>query len=126
MSIKLSAITNQLLLISFLFCLSACGFTNVNLQNTNANSTNVLLSQKNFIVLDKVTGEASVRKILGFGGTSKKGLMQEAMAKMYADANLGGNAKTIINVTYETHTSFYIFVNITTVIASGYVIEFLK
>lgn len=115
-----------LLTIAFLIMLSSCGFNHANMLNINNNLTNVELSSKNFMVLDRVSGEATATYILGIGGKSHKSLLQDAMSRMYNNANLSGNAKALINVTYETHTTTIIVYSRTTYTASGNVIEFLK
>jgi hypothetical protein len=112
--------------IFLLAVLSGCGFNHANMQNVNNNVTNVELSGKNFIVLDRVSGEATATYIFGIGGKSHKALLQDALARMYNNANLSGSAKALINVTFESHTTTIIIYSKTTYTASGNIIEFLK
>lgn len=117
---------NPLVFIFLLILISSCGINHANMQNINNNLTNVELSNKNFIVLDRVSGEATTTYILGIGGKSQKAMLQQAMSQMYSNANLSGSAKALINVTLESHTSYMIVYSRTTYIASGNVVEFIK
>ena len=112
--------------IILLLLFTGCGFNHAVMENYNSNLTNVELSSKNFIVLDRITGESTATYIFGIGGKSHKALLQDAMTKLYNNANLNGGAKALVNVTYETHTSTVIIYSKKTLTASGNVIEFTK
>ena len=105
--------------------LSGCGFITTRMLNDTSMLTNVELSQKNFVVLGEVEGSASSRRILGFGGLSKQ-LYAKAKNDMIRKASLKGKARAIVNITYESHSSFYVFVIVSTVTATGTVVEFTK
>jgi hypothetical protein len=108
-----------------LLLLSGCGVTGTAIANGNTTLTNIELSQKNFTVLGQTEGEASDMYILGFGGLSKN-LYGKAKNDMIEKANLKGKARAIVDITYETHTSFYLVVALYRVTATGTVIEFTK
>jgi hypothetical protein len=105
--------------------LSGCGFIGTQMANDTTMLTNVELSQKNFAVLGEVEGVASTRYILGFGSLSKQ-LYAKAKNDMIRKAGLKGKARAIVNITYEKHSSFYVFVVVSTVTATGTVVEFTK
>ncbi len=117
---------SPLLVITFLVLFSGCGFNHATIENYNTNLTNVELSNKNFIILDRISGESTATYIFGIGGKSHKALLQEAMAQLYNNANLNGSAKALVNVAYESHTTTIIIYSKKTLTASANVIEFTK
>lgn len=94
-------------------------------QNYNQNTTEVVLTEKNFKVVDLVKGEVEATYIFGFGGLAKNGLVAEAKAKMLESANMKGTSRTLINEIVEVKTSGFLFVHKYKVIVSGQIIEFL-
>ncbi|MCC5920236.1 MAG: hypothetical protein LAT68_08530 [Cyclobacteriaceae bacterium] len=112
-------------LIAVLFLsLSSCGINTTLVGNLNGNNTQVKLEKKNYVVKEKLSGEASATYILGIGGFYKSALINEARDNMMKDVELNG-AQAIMNYTVETHvasvTPFYVKKIVTT---SGYLIEY--
>ncbi|WP_431471849.1 hypothetical protein I5168_11460 [Nonlabens sp. SCSIO 43208] len=93
-------------------------------KNYIQNSTEVVLTQNNFKVIDIVKGESEASYFLGFGGLNKNGLVAEAKAKMLASAQLEGTSRTIINEVVEVKRSGIFFIKKYKVIVSGQLIEF--
>jgi len=114
------------LLIGVLILFSGCAFHRQLTTNLNSNTTEVVLSKKNFKVVDQVRGDARATYFLFIGGLSKKGLVATAKAKMYANANIIGSSKAIINETVEVRQSFFPLIRTHRVFVSGYVIEFTE
>ena len=105
--------------------LASCGSTNELTHNLNNHTTQVVLSKKNFNVVEHVKGEASNLYVLGFGGT-KAGLVGEARAKMLQNANLVGSSKAVINETVEIHYFSFLLGANYKVVVSADVIEFTE
>ena len=105
--------------------LASCGSTNELTHNLNNHTTQVVLSKKNFNVVEHVNGEASNLYVLGFGGT-KAGLVGEARAKMLQNANLVGSSKAVINETVEIHYFSFLLGANYKVVVSADVIEFTE
>ncbi|MGM0943608.1 MAG: DUF6567 family protein [Bacteroidota bacterium] len=103
-------------------CASHSAFTG----NLNSQNTQVILSEKNYEVQNRVEGKASATYIFGIGGLSKKSLLESAKNEMYQNANLKGGSKALINETFSTKTSFFLFFWKHQVNASADVIEFTK
>ena len=114
------------MIVAVLFLFTGCALHNGLTSNLNQHSTEVLLSKKNFQVIAKVDGEAKATYVLGFGGLSKKSLINEARAKMLLSANLVGTTKVIINETVSSRRSFYFLVWTDKVTVSAYVAEFTE
>ncbi len=106
--------------------LSSCGFHNGLTTNQNVSETSVELSEANFEVVKKVSGNASATYIFGIGGLSNVALIERAKADMLDETDLEGTSKAVINQTVEVHTSniLGIIYNEKTVVVSAYVIEF--
>lgn len=114
-----------LLLVMTLF-LSSCA-THYGLpKNYNQNTTEVVLTKKNFKVVQIVKGEAQATYIFGIGGLAKNGLVAEAKAKMLKSAGMEGAARTVVNEIVEVKTSGFLFVNKYKVIVSGQIVEFTE
>lgn len=109
-------------LLFFGSCASHSAFTG----NLNSQNTQVILSEKNYEVQDRVEGKANATYIFGIGGLSKKSLLESAKNEMYQNANLQGGSKALINETFSTKTSFFLFFWKHQVNASADVIEFTK
>lgn len=91
------------------------------------NTTNVVLQDNNYKIVQKVRGEAQANYVFYFGGFRKKGLIEEARANMLENANLVGSSKAVINETVETSLTTYAgIVTYVKVTVSGYVVEFTE
>jgi len=112
------------LLIGLTFLISSCAVHDGLTTNSNNHTTEVVLSEKNFKIIESVQGEAEVQYIFGIGGTKKKALIAEARANMLNKANLVGSSKAVINETIEMQYSIFPFWGKHKVIVSAYVIEF--
>lgn len=107
--------------------LNSCGVGAAYVYNLNANNTEVRLSQKNYEIVDRVTGQSEVDYVLVFGGMKKRQLYANAYSKMMENADLSSGSKAIVNVVTEEHLGgvppFYYKRTIT---VSGNVIEFTE
>ena len=114
-------------LVAILFGMSSCQLHSPMTSNINQNSTNVILQNNNYKIVQKVSGEAQADYIFFFGGFRKDGLIEAARAEMLENANLIGSSKAVINenVEYNTTTIAGVYTKVK-VIVSGYVIEFTE
>lgn len=108
--------------IAFGALLSSCSVSQELTSNQNQIQTSVVLSQKNYRVVETVTGESKQCYVLGIGGLSKKSVMSEMLKK----ANLKGESRAIINTNVQFKESFYLLWFKLKAIATGTVIEFEK
>ncbi|NRD19834.1 hypothetical protein HNV08_07210 [Winogradskyella eckloniae] len=116
----------SMLLIVVSMCFTSCAAHYGLPQNYNQNTTEVVLTENNFKVVNIAKGEASATYIFGIGGLAKNGLVAEAKAKMLKSAGMEGASRTVINELVEVKTSgFLFFFNKYKVIVSGQIIEFL-
>ncbi len=95
-------------------------------KNFNQNTTEVVLTKKNFKVIDLVKGEAQATYVLGIGGLSKNGLIAEAKANMLRTAQMKGASRSIVNEVVEVKSSGFLFVTKFKVIVSAQIIEFTE
>ena len=95
-------------------------------KNYNQNTTEVILTKKNFKVVEIVKGEAEATYVLGFGGLSKNGLVAEAKSKMLNSAGIEGTSRAVINEVVEVKSSGFILVSKYKVIVSAQIIEFTE
>lgn len=110
-----------------LFGMTSCSVHDGMTRNLNQNSTNVILQDNNYTIVQKVRGESRANYFLYIGGIRKKGLIEEARANMLENANLVGSSKAVINETVETSISSFLGIyNIMKITVSGYVIEFTE
>lgn len=86
---------------------SSCAVHSGLTTNENNHTTEVVLSQNNFKVLESVKGESKSTFVFGFGGLKKQALIAEARANMLSKANIVGGSKAIINETVEVKNSFF-------------------
>ena len=116
-----------LVLVVTLFGVSSCQLHSGIAVNMNQNTTNVVLQDNNYKIIQKVRGESQADYFLYFGGFRKNGLIEEARAEMLENANLVGTSKAIINETVETSMTTFagIYSNVK-VTVSGYVVEFAE
>ena len=112
--------------IAFGALLSSCSVSRELTRNQNQIQTSVVLSQKNYKVVETVTGESKQCYVLGVGGLSKKSLRESAMNEMLRKANLEGESRAIINANVHFKRSFYLLWFKLKAIATGTVIEFEK
>ena len=105
--------------------LSGCGYHVARVANLNNHTTEVGLNKRNFVVVEKVVGQADASYIFGIGGISEKALIENAKADMLRDVELIGSARAIINETTEEHYTFvYPIYFKKTITVSAYVVEF--
>jgi vacuolar-type H+-ATPase subunit B/Vma2 len=116
------------LFFSLTLALQSCGFSSglTNQFSLYGNQTTVELSEANFKVLKRAQGTASATYVLGFGGTRKSGLIEEAKAAMMAEIDSEGRAIALANMTVETQTNLAFFVRTYIVVVSADVIEFTE
>ncbi len=86
-------------------------------------STNVVLSEANFVVVSSVEGEATDRRVFGLG-ISNRALYSRAKRELVAEAGLVGNARALVNVTVDVENSFFWFVQTRRLRMSAEVVEF--
>jgi hypothetical protein len=110
-----------------LLFLNSCGVNGSLILNHNQNATQVHLAEKNFKVLDQVSGSADVSYVLLFGGAWRTKLYNNAYAEMINNANLVSGSKAVTNIVTEEHVGgvppFYFKRTIT---VTGQVIEFTR
>jgi hypothetical protein len=94
--------------------------------NLKSQNTQVILSQDNFKVGERIQGEAKATYVFGLGGLSKKSLVESARSNMYQNANLEGGSKALINETFSVKNSFFFFFWKHQVNVSADVVEFTK
>ena len=114
------------LLIGITFLFSSCAVHNGLTTNLNNHTTEVVLSKKNFKVIESVQGEAQAMYVFGIGGLSKKAMIAEARANMLSKANIVGGSKAIINETVEITNSRFPIVRLYKVTVSGHIVEFTE
>lgn len=106
--------------------ISSCGVGIAYTSNQNQNSTQVHLSQNNFEVVGKASGNSEVSYVLIFGGMNKKQLYEKAYSEMVKAADLSGS-KALVNIVTEEHVGglppFYYTRTIT---VSAHIIEFTE
>lgn len=114
-----------LVLVVIMFGMTSCSLHDGLTHNLNQNSTNVVLQDNNYTIVQKIRGESQADYFFYFGGFRKKGLIEEARADMLENANLIGSSKAVINETVETsYTTFCGIYSNVKVTVSGYVVEF--
>ena len=114
-----------LVLVVIMFGMTSCSLHDGLTHNLNQNSTNVVLQDNNYTIVQKVRGESQADYFFYFGGFRKEGLIEEARADMLENANLIGSSKAVINETVETsYTTFCGIYSNVKVTVSGYVVEF--
>ncbi len=116
-----------ILLIGITFFFSSCAIHNGLTTNSNNHTTGVLLTKKNFKIIESVQGESEVQYILFMGGRKKKAMLAEARADMFSKADIIGGSKAIINETYELKfsTVFLIVTNYKMTV-TGHIVEFTE
>ena len=105
---------------------SSCAVNNGLTYNNNNHNTEVVLSENNYQVIDRVKGQSQAMYIFGIGGLSKDGIVAEARADMLSEAGIVGGSKAIINETVEVKYTFFPIVRKYTVTVSGHVVEFTE
>ena len=105
---------------------SSCALHNGLTSNLNNHNTEVVLTKKNFKVIQRVYGEAEVDYVLGIGGLKRQALIAEARQRMLTNAGLEGTSRAVINETVEVRKSFFPFAKSVKVVVSAYVIEFTE
>ena len=94
--------------------------------NQNVAQTNVELSRKNYRVIGTVEDQASITRVLGIGGLSRKAIKANSHAEMVKNANLKGS-QALINVTTDTKTRGFVpFYTKNVYTTHGQIIEFTE
>ena len=112
--------------IAFSAMLTSCSVSQEATSNQNQIQTSIVLNQKNYKVIETVSGESKQNYVLGIGGLSQKSLRESAMSNMLKKANLKGEARAIINTNVLYKNQFYLLWGKRKAIATGKVIEFTK
>ncbi|MCL2683583.1 MAG: hypothetical protein FWE63_08940 [Bacteroidales bacterium] len=84
-------ILNVIFVISIIFSLTSCAVHSGLTSNMNNNTTNVVLQNNNYKIIERVQGEASGVWVLGIGGSFRP-LVAKARRQMLAWVNLTGHA----------------------------------
>ena len=115
------------LLILITLSFTSCSVFSPNITNFNENSTQVVLSKKNFNIVSNASASATASYLFGLGGIGKNGLVAHARGKLYDAVELKGS-QVVINEHVEFKNSNIIpFIwYSTTVTISGVVIEFTE
>jgi hypothetical protein len=106
--------------------MSSCATHSALTANLKSQNTQVILSQDNFKIGERIEGKANATYVFGIGGLSKKSLLEKARTNMYQNANLQGGSKALVNETFSTKTSFFLFFWKQQVNVSADVVEFTK
>jgi hypothetical protein len=102
------------------------GFNSSNTLNSTTVLTNVVLSKNNFKVVGKTKGTASNWYLFLLFGGMRRRLLGRAYQNMLDEAKLEGTSRAVINVTYDWHTRFILWVyGDITITVYGTVIEFI-
>jgi hypothetical protein len=109
-----------------LVVMSSCATHNGLTANLKSQNTQVILSQDNFKIGERIEGKANATYVFGIGGLSKKSLLETARTNMYENANLQGSSKALVNETFSTKTSFFLLFWKHQVNVSADVVEFTK
>lgn len=112
-------------LMTAIVALNSCSVYNGLTHNENHHQTQVVLSEKNYQIVNYVEGAASARYFLGIGGGSgKRGIIARAREHMLHKAGLIGTSRAIINETVETRVKHTLFTTEIRYIVSAYVVQF--
>jgi hypothetical protein len=107
--------------------LSSCIGTHSALShNANINTTEVVLSKKNYKIVERIDGSASTVAIFGIGNHGMKTLVGNARQDMLEKTKFIGTSRAIINESIEINNRRIFFVSTKTVNVSAYVIEFIE
>jgi len=112
---------------TFILMFSSCVATHSGLtSNINSNATTVVLSKNNYVILGRVSEQASGVSVLGFGGSFRP-LIARAKASMFNKADIKSTSCAFINEVVEVNNkSFFGIVNSKTVTVSASLIEFTE
>jgi len=114
------------LMLAIVILFSSCALHSGLTTNYNNHSTEVVLSKKNFKIIENVKGESQAMYVFGIGGHKKNAMINEARTNMLINANIIGSPKAIIYETVETKKSLFPIVRLYKVIVSGYIVEFTE
>ncbi len=115
------------LTISLVFLLSSCAtYDKAQTLNSHNNTTEVVLTKKNFKVIGKVEGKSEAKYFFGIADQPKKSLIAEAKANMLSNAKITGSSKAIINENVEIIYSAFAIFGTCRVTVSGYIVEFTE
>ena len=105
---------------------ASCAGINTSSVSNNVPETKLILKEANYQIVGEATGEWTATYVFGIGGLSKKALKTNALGEMYKNAQLTGTQQIInVTTTVSTKTILGIYTK-QSVIAHGYVIEFVK
>lgn len=104
--------------------LSSCSMHNGLTTNANLNTTQVVLKDNNYKIIQSIQGESEATYIFGIGGLLKNAMIAEAKADMLKSVDLLGKSRAIINENVEIKHTFYPFVTKYKVIVTANVVEF--
>jgi hypothetical protein len=115
-----------LLLLAPIALPSCSGTHKAFVSNANVNTTEVVLSRKNYKIVERIEGHSSTAAVFGIGNHGMKALVANAREDMLAKTNFIGTSRAVINETIEINNRRVIFVSTKTVKVSAYVIEFIE
>jgi PBP1b-binding outer membrane lipoprotein LpoB len=105
--------------------LTGCaGFHNGLTRNYNGNTTEVILSERNFRVVSNLQGTSEALYIFGIGGMSQSAMIAEAKAQILQQADMIGKSRALVNEIIEEHHSYYLIVSKKKVTVTAQLIEF--
>jgi len=107
--------------------LTSCGANFAVTGNYNVNNTQVQLSNANFTIVDKITGNSHASYVFFIGGLGEHQLYENAYSAMMSKADLTKGARAVCNVLTEEQVEGFIpFFWTRTITVSANVIEFTK
>lgn len=105
------------------FAMTSCtGYSFNQLSNVNQNQTSVVLSQKNFHVVKKVSSSCTQTYLFGLGGM--RNMTNNAIAELTEKAQLTGSQALVNIVAKETIAVKWFIIQTKSVYAEATVIEF--
>ena len=123
-SMELGKTIKKIALFFVVASLVSCGTTKGIIGNST--STQVILKENNFKVIESVTGEATCASFFGIG-INQRNLYDQARRDMISKAKITGTSRAIINVTVDVRNTWLLMiVQQKTIYVSGEVIEFTE
>jgi len=116
---------STLLILTMAF--TSCGVSNAVYVNHNQSATQVLLSNNNYKIIDKVSGSAEMHYVFLIGGTNQRQLFENAYSDMVKKANLINTPRALVHIVNEEHyRGFFPFSFTRRVTYTAHVVEFIK
>jgi hypothetical protein len=100
------------------------GFHNGLMRNYNGNTTEVVLSERNFRVVSNLQGTSEALYIFGIGGLSQSAMIADAKAQILEQADMIGKPRALVNEIVEEHNSYFIIVFKRKITVTAQLIEF--